>query len=118
MLGSHKSDLDEITGKLRHLLDTIAPCCGNAPAMRAVSPQEMGDLLSCLMRAGQSLRSENGVSAVTAQAIAEYRIVVERLHALLPSIHSTLLEERSRLEQQRDRMRLAGEWLRRSRETL
>jgi len=112
------SDLGDITGQLRHLLDAIAPGLGNVAPTPVVSPQKMGDLLSCLMRAGQSLRPEPGGATIPAEAMAEYRIELERLHALLPSIHSALLAERARLEQERERVCLAGEWLRRSRETL
>lgn len=50
--------------------------------------------------------------------LSEYRRNVERLRALLPSVHSTLLEERARLEQERVRVAAAQEWAGRSRQTM
>lgn len=113
------SDLDKITDRLRHLLDTIAPpSCTPGAQTRTVTPEEMNDLLSWLMEAGQSLRSRSADHSVPEEQITQYRTEVQRLHALLPSIHSALLAERARLEQERDRVCAAGEWVRRSRETL
>jgi hypothetical protein len=119
VLDSETSNLSKITGRLRHLLDTIAYHSNNPDAQtRVVTPEEMTELLSWLMRAGQSLRPLSGDHTVPEQEIAEYRREVERLHALLPSIHAALLAERTRLEQERERVRTAGEWMQRSRETL
>jgi hypothetical protein len=50
--------------------------------------------------------------------LSEYRSSVERLRTLLPSIHSTLLEERARLERERARVQSAANWACRSRQTL
>jgi len=113
------SSLDKITGQLRQLLDTISNDASNRVAQtRVVLPEEMTDLLSWLMRAGQWLRSQPVDQRVRQQEIADYRAEVQRLHGLLPSIHAALLAERSRLEEERERVRTAGEWVQRSRETL
>ena len=113
------STLEKITGRLRHLLDTISDHAGNRDAQtRVVTPEEMTDLLSWLMRAGQWLRSLPSDPPVPEQHIADYQTQVQRLHGLLPSIHAALLAERGRLEQERERVHTAGEWVQRSRETL
>jgi hypothetical protein len=110
------STLDKITGRLRQLLDTISnDACNGEVQTRVLAPEEMTDLLSWLMRVGQWLRSQ---PPVPEQQIADYRTEVQRLHGLLPSIHAALLAERGRLEQERERVRTAGEWVQRSRETL
>ncbi len=112
------STLDKITGRLRQLLDTIPSGSKPDARSRVVTPEEMTDLLSWLMQAGQWLRSLSRDHTVPEQEIAAYRTEVQRLHGLLPSIHAALLAERTRLEQERERVRTAGEWMQRSRETL
>jgi hypothetical protein len=88
-------------------------------APRAATPQQMAGLLSELMRAGQWLRSLPREKDATLELeLSQYRRQVERLRSLLPSIHQTLLRERARLEQERVRVVSAGEWARRSRQTL
>jgi hypothetical protein len=110
--------LGEITAHLRRLLDAIAPDAVCLSARGVVSSEEMNDLLACLMRAGQSLRSATSDHSASELEVAEYRIEVQRLHGLLPSIHSALLAERSRLEHERERLRGAAEWACSSRDTL
>ena len=91
---------------------------------RAATPQQMAGLLSELMRTGQWLRTLASEKDPTLdhptldQELNQYRKNVERLRALLPSIHSTLLEERARLEQERARVESAAEWASCSRQTL
>ncbi len=86
------------------------------------SSDDIAMLLSELMRAGAHLR-EHPLPAVGADPefdfeLRQYRSHVERLRALLPSIHGQLLAERARLEAQRARVRSAAEWARASRQTL
>lgn len=84
-----------------------------------MTPEEMTELLSWLMRAGQRLRNlPDKKDAALEQELAEYRTQVERLHTLLPSLHAVLLAERARLERERERVSRAGEWMRMSRQTL
>ena len=117
-LHAHASLLPEITGHLRALIDRIAVPSGDANRMRPVTPEDVADLLTCLMRAGESLRSQPSDDPDARQEAAEYRMEVQRLHGLLPSIHSALLAERSRLEHERERLRAAAEWACSSRDTL
>ncbi|HEY1271176.1 MAG TPA: hypothetical protein VGF08_04300 [Terriglobales bacterium] len=112
------SGLGEITRRLRGLLDAIAPDSLDVSVLRVVSPEEMADLLACLMRAGQSLQSATSDQSTAELDIAQYRIEVQRLHRLLPSIHAALLAERSRLEHERERLRAAAAWACSSRNTL
>jgi hypothetical protein len=90
----------------------------HAPA-RPATPQQMAGLLSELMRAGEWLRrlpSER--DAGLELELDQYRKNVDRLRTLLPSIHSALLLERARLEQERTRVKSVAEWARGSRQTL
>jgi ABC-type nitrate/sulfonate/bicarbonate transport system substrate-binding protein len=114
------SNLRETNGRLILLLDSLFPCSAQ-PGTTAlvVTPQQMSGLLSELMRAGQWLRSEPDETNVAfEQEVREYRKQVDRLRALLPAIHRTLLRERARLERERDRVRSAAEWARVSGQTL
>jgi hypothetical protein len=119
------SNLRETNGRLILLLDSLFPRSAQ-PGTTAlvVTPQQMSGLLSELMRAGQWLRSvpaetePDETNVAFEQEVREYRKQVERLRALLPAIHRTLLRERARLERERDRVRSAAEWARVSGQTL
>ena len=87
--------------------------------VRAATPRQMASLLSELMRVGESLRSlPHDQSPELERELGIYRKNVERLHELMPFIHSALLQERAHLEQERGRVEAAGEWAQRSRQTL
>jgi len=93
-----------------------------APGQLLITPDQMGVLLSELLRVGSDLRSHPLPTAGSDPAwdteLAAYRGNVERLRDLLPSIHDQLLAERARIEKQRARIRAAAEWARASRQTL
>lgn len=113
-------NLHEINGRLRAVLDSLS-CNATHPTLspRAATPQQMAGLLSELMRAGQWLRalpSDRGPALE--QELNSYRTNVERLRTVLPSIHTMLLRERSRLEQERARVHMAAAWATGSRQTL
>lgn len=122
LLGSTElaDNLHEINGRLRSVLDSLScESTHSSPSPRAATPQQMAGLLSELMRAGQWLRtlpSDRGPALE--QELNTYRTNVERLRAVLPSIHSTLLRERARLEQERARVHTAAAWATGSRQTL
>jgi hypothetical protein len=113
-------NMHEINGRLRSVLDSLA-CNATHPTLspRAATPQQMAGLLSELMRAGQWLRAlPNDRGPELEQELNSYRTNVERLRAVLPSIHTTLLGERARLEQERTRVHMAAAWATGSRQTL
>jgi len=113
-------ELRETNSRLSQCLDSLIPSRMRpfAPACPA-TPQQMAGLLSELLRAGDWLRAlPQEREPELEQELNQYRRNVERLRQVLPAIHSTLLEERSRLEQERARVESAAEWARRSRETL
>jgi hypothetical protein len=86
---------------------------------RSATPEQMNGLLSELIRAGETLRRLPSAPDTEIQAeLAEYRRIVTRLRDLLPAIHRALLQERTRLEAERDRLQSASQWARVSRETL
>ena len=110
--------LQEANARLRHWLDSISSEPGGAQPPVA-TPQQIGGLLSELMRAGERLRSlPNWNIPELRDELSAYRRNVERLRDLLPTIHTGLLRERARIEQERARIASAREWARRSRETL
>jgi hypothetical protein len=113
-------ELHETNCRLSFWLDSLISSPPSEPYRRhPATPQQMQGLLSELMHAGEKLRAmpvESG-SELTRE-LSAYRENVERLRTLLPSIHSTLLQERARLEQERTRVEAAREWARRSRQTL
>jgi len=112
--------LSETNARLRFWLDSLArnPAPGEGWA-RVATPQQMAGLLSELMRAGQWLRAlPSQDDPALAGELGEYRRNVERLRALMPSIHDTLLAERARLERERASVAAAAEWAHCSRQTL
>ncbi len=105
------------SARLRACMDSIV----SEQQDRALSlrPQRVSELLAELMDTGKFLQSlPQERSPELQHEIYEYRRNVERLRDLLPAIHKSLLQERARLEQERLRIDSAGEWARRSRETL
>ena len=109
-------NLRETNARLGLLLDSLIPD-GGPP--RVATPQQMAGLLSELMRAGQWLRGlPPQKDPDVEQELSRYRSQVERLRAVLPSIHNALLRDRTRLEQERSRVESASAWVRSSRQTL
>jgi len=111
--------LRDTNRRLGPWLDSITSRPGN-PA--AATPEQLTAVLSELLRVGALLRAQplppHGDDPDLDGELAQYRLQVERLRALLPSIHRHLLAERARLEAQRARVRSAAEWARASRQTL
>lgn len=112
--------LHDVNVRLRFWLEDLVPDSAASVALpRAATPRQMGGLLSELMRAGEWLRTLPADRDAKLEAeLSAYRKNVERLRALLPSIHSALLAERARLEHERARVQCAAEWAGRSRLTL
>jgi hypothetical protein len=107
------------THRLSRWLDSLETPSTPGKRTHAATPEQMSGLLSELLQAGEWLRSRpRQTDAGLEPEVAEYRKQVVRLRELLPSIHAALLEERARLEQERKRVRSAGEWARVSRQTL
>ena len=122
LLGSTElsENLHEINGRMRAVLDSLGFDSTQANfSSRAATPQQMAGLLSQLMRAGQWLRTlplDRGPDLE--RELNAYRKNVEHLRAVLPAIHSTLLRERARLEQERSQVQTAAAWAAGSRQTL
>jgi hypothetical protein len=113
-------NLREANTRLCSWLESLAPDPEQPSAQAPVAtPFQIAALLSELMRVGGWLRGlPPDRNPALEQELSIYRKNVERLRDLLPTIHSALLRERSRLEQQRARVESAAEWARRSRQTL
>lgn len=109
--------LRETNLRLGLCLQTLAP---DQEHLAAATPQQMMALLSELLRAGEWLRSglPEERNAELETELATYRGHVKRLHELMPSIHSRLLQEKARLEAERSRVDASAEWARASRQTL
>jgi len=111
-------ELSAATLRLRSRLDSLSTCSG-VPDPRTLSPQHIASLLAELRQAGEWIRSAPSHRPPQLQhALDQYRTLVERLRELMPRIHTTLLAERDRMEQERARVSSAAAWARRSRETL
>lgn len=105
-------DLHQTNARLRILIEALHP----GPV---TTPQQMAGLLSELMRAGAQLRAlPDEKQSELETELSEYRLIVERLRMFLPMIQSALLQEKSRLEKERSRLRGAAEWAGRSQQTL
>jgi hypothetical protein len=104
--------------RLRSRLDALSACSG-VPDARALSPQNITNLLAELRQTGEWIRVAPAQRPPQLQReLDQYRTLVGRLRDLMPRIHATLLAERDRIEQKRGRVGSAAEWARRSRETL
>ena len=111
-------DLHESSNTIRRVLHELLPQASeNTP--HAATPQQMSDLLSQLMLAGQRLHALPAQrDGKLEQEISEYRQEVERLRSLLPAIQASLLAERARLEHERERLNGAAAWAQASLQTL
>ncbi|HKT87261.1 MAG TPA: hypothetical protein VJQ59_02410 [Candidatus Sulfotelmatobacter sp.] len=110
------NELHETNEHLSAWLSSLSPA---GSSVRPATPEQMNGILSELMRVGQFLRAAQHESDSTLQQeLGIYRKHVEQLRALMPSIHQALLNERSRIEQERQRINSASEWVRASRQTL
>jgi len=112
-------NLRETNCRLVFWLDTLDPAICSRPA---ATSEQMGGLLTELLRAGEWLRgglspAQQSDLELTSE-LAQYRRNVERLRDLLPLIHQALLLERSSLERRRSRMEAATRWAQASRQTL
>ena len=82
------------------------------------TPDQMSGVLSELLRAGEYLRSRpREGNPELENELADYRHQLVRLRDHLPLIHRSLLNERARLEHERERVQAAAEWARASRVT-
>lgn len=94
------------------------PATVSATMPPIVTSRQINGLLSELMTAGQFLRRLPAELDENVKAeVDEYRKRIEHLRDLLPRIHRSLLQERSRLEQERTRVQAASQWARASRQT-
>lgn len=109
--------IHESTRRLRHCMDCLFANSATQPS--PARPDQMQTLLTELMHVGECLGARPAESDPEFdRELAEYRVQVERLRSLLPSIHEALLAERARIEHERSRLHSASEWVRRSRQTL
>lgn len=113
-------ELHETNCRLRALLENVSSgCAPPAQGQRAATPEQMSGLLHELQLVHKLLEArpqqiEEGLEG----EMSEYRILVEWLRDLLPSIHNVLVSERGRLELQCKRIRTASDWTRSSQQTL
>jgi hypothetical protein len=111
-------DLHESTNTIRRVLHELLPQASESTP-HAATPQQMSDLLSELMHAGQRLRAlPTNRGGDLERAICDYRQEVEHLRSFLPAIQKSLLAERARLERERERLNGAAAWAQASLQTL
>lgn len=103
-------DLHESADRIHRVLDELHSLSVENMAKLA-SPQQMSDLLSGLMQAGQWLRVlPSNRDKNLEQRVCEYHTEVGRLRSFLPAIQASLLAERGRLEKERERLNGAMAW--------
>jgi hypothetical protein len=116
---SRSQTFHETNHRVGFWLDSLVNAFGQAGVH---SHEPIARLLAELSRAGAQLRarplSSPGADPELDRELDLYRGHVERLRALMPSIHSHLLAERARIESQRAQVRIAADWARASRQTL
>lgn len=105
--------------RLGPFLDSLIPGPGQSAS---ATPERMSALLSELLHVGAALRAQplpaKGSDVELDRELDRYRSHVERLRDLMPALHHYLLAERSRLEDQRNRVHSVSEWAEASRRTL
>ena len=108
-------EVEEITARFKVVLEAL-----EAPASpRLLSPEQISQLLSDLMQAGQCMRAiTTGSNEELSRAVCACRGQIERLRGLLPFIHSALLRERARLTQERERLNSIAAWAQASNQSL
>lgn len=112
------SHLHESTDRIRCVLTQLLPQTPQEAAKPA-NPQQISDLLSELMRAGQWLRVLPANRDRTLEdEICAYRYEVERLRSFLPAMQTSLIAERGRLEHERERLNGAAAWAQTSSQTM
>jgi hypothetical protein len=118
-MSSLTHSLRDTNSRLRFWLASVVPGVGKAAC---ITPETMAALLSELLRAGASLRTETrpakGFDPELDAELAMYLSFVEQLRDLMPEMRCQLLAERAQLESQRTRVQFAAEWARASRQTL
>lgn len=113
-------DLRETNRRLSAWLETFSANPLRPGAVSSVvSSEQMTEILAELMRAGSWLQSlSKTTDTALEQELREYRRRVEDLRDLLPQIHRALIDERARLEEERNRLASASTWAQVSRQTL
>ncbi len=112
-------DLKETNRRVDFWMNSLKQVATSSEAdSRIVTPQQINGLLSELMTAGRLMRELPATidEKMTAE-VNVYRAKIEHLRDLLPGIQHSLLEERSRLEQERARVQAASQWASMSRQT-
>ncbi len=112
-------DLKETNRRVDFWMNSLRQAATSSGAdRRIVTSRQINGLLSELMTAGRLLRELPAtIDENTMADVNVYREKIEHLRDLLPGIHRSLLEERSRLEQERARVQAASQWAIMSRQT-
>jgi hypothetical protein len=118
-------ELRESSRRLRRWVELLISASNSSSeflpssALPVPTPEQMSGVLSELLRAGEYLRSRPKESNPALEdELADYRRQLERLRDHLPLIHRSLLNQRARLEHERECVQAAAEWARASRQTL
>jgi hypothetical protein len=109
-LGISLHALEDANRKLDLLLDVLRP----AQQSFSISAEHMAAVLAELLRVGELLRAglAQNAEGPLAQELERYRLHLENLRQVLPSIHAQLLTERSRLQAERAHLEATAAWAR------
>ena len=80
----------------------------------SVTPEHMAALLAEVLRAGEWLRAglAHNAEGRTADELEGYRLRLEQLRLLLPTLHAQLLTDRSRLRAEKNHLEATAAWAR------
>lgn len=105
--------IEDANRKLGLLLEVLRP----AQESFSISVEHMAAVLGELLRTGEWLRAglAHNAEGRLAEELERYRLHLEDLRHLLPSVHAQLLTERSRLQAERAHLEATAAWARSTR---
>ena len=109
-LGISVHALEDANRKLDLLLEILRP----AQESFSVSAEHMAAAMAELLRVGEWMRAglAHNAEGRMAQELDRYRLHLEDLRHLLPTVHAQLLTERSRLQAERTHLEATAAWAR------
>jgi hypothetical protein len=95
-------------------LDVLIKILSPAQKSLSVTPEHMAALLAELLCAGEWLGAglAHNAEGGMANELERYRLRLEQLRHLLPTLHAQLLTERSRLQAEKNHLEATAAWAR------
>jgi hypothetical protein len=109
-VGISVQSIQDTNQRLDVLIEILRP----AQDSFSVTPEHMAAVLAEVLRAGEWLRTglARNAEGRVAGELERYRLRLELLRHLLPSLHAQLLTERSRLQAEKTHLEATAAWTR------